>query len=111
MNRKKWIAAGALATALIFAGCFGGDGDDDDGDDNPIGPGPDGSMETESRAGTLSLPEGSTLSGSGLEVLSFADATSIVGAGAFSLQANQADNYQMLFARAPGAGCIPKCSA
>ena len=104
MNRKKWIAAAALATALIFAGCFGGGGDDDDGDDNPIGPGPGGSMETESRTGALSLPEGSTLSGSGLEVLSFADAVTVAGAGAFSLQANQADNYQMLFARAPGAG-------
>lgn len=68
-----------------------------DDSSNPTGPSSEPTMEKETRSGTLSIPEQSTIQLNELEVTTFAESSDLDQNGNFSVEAPEADKYQILF--------------
>jgi len=69
------------------------------GGEETTGPDPGPSIPTETRSGTVSLPQGSTVTEGDLEVITFSDSSGVDANGDFSVSAPAATNLQVLFLR------------
>ena len=96
--KTKFLSVLLLLLMIFLFSCS--DSDDDNG--NPITGEP--TMEVETRDGILTLSENATVSMNDLEVTTFVETVDLGDDGSFSVQANEADNFQVVIFKSKSNG-------
>ena len=91
MKEKLLFIAFIISLMVFINSCSKDDGG------GPTEPVNEPTMVKETRSGSLKISQGSTLEEDDLEVVTFAASSNINQDGSFSVQANEAEKYQLLF--------------